>query len=70
MLNQKRGHVFEEVQRTGTPIFNLKVRLFPVSQLPVLMALNLKYMLEVHALCRPIHMVFRQQIVCPQRFRP
>ncbi len=27
MLNQKRGHVFEEAQRPGTPIFNLKAYL-------------------------------------------
>lgn len=27
VLNQKRGHVFEEVQRPGTPIFNLKAHL-------------------------------------------
>lgn len=27
MLNQKRGHVFEENQRAGTPIFNLKAYL-------------------------------------------
>ena len=27
MLNQKRGHVFEESQRPGTPIFNLKAYL-------------------------------------------
>ena len=27
MLNQKRGHVFEEMQRAGTPIFNLKAYL-------------------------------------------
>ncbi len=27
MLNQKRGHVFEEQQRPGTPIFNLKAYL-------------------------------------------
>jgi translation elongation factor EF-G len=26
VLNQKRGLVFEEAQRPGTPIFNLKVR--------------------------------------------
>ena len=27
VLNQKRGHVFEEMQRVGTPIFNLKAYL-------------------------------------------
>lgn len=27
VLNQKRGHVFEEAQRPGTPIFNLKAYL-------------------------------------------
>ena len=27
VLNQKRGHVFEEMQRPGTPIFNLKAYL-------------------------------------------
>ena len=27
VLNQKRGHVFEEQQRVGTPIFNLKAYL-------------------------------------------
>ncbi|KAK9826819.1 hypothetical protein WJX81_004081 [Elliptochloris bilobata] len=27
VLNQKRGHVFEEMQRAGTPIFNLKAYL-------------------------------------------
>lgn len=27
VLNQKRGHVAEEVQRPGTPIFNLKAYL-------------------------------------------
>eukprot|EP00884_Botryococcus_braunii_P016943 jgi/Botrbrau1/3932/Bobra.0365s0008.1 len=27
VLNQKRGHVFEEAQRPGTPIFNLKAHL-------------------------------------------
>ena len=27
MLNQKRGQVFEEAQRPGTPIFNLKAYL-------------------------------------------
>ncbi|DBA93356.1 hypothetical protein WJX79_008222 [Trebouxia sp. C0005] len=27
VLNQKRGHVFEELQRPGTPIFNLKAYL-------------------------------------------
>ena len=27
VLNQKRGHVFEESQRAGTPIFNLKAYL-------------------------------------------
>lgn len=31
VLNQKRGLVFEEVQRVGTPIFNLKAYL-PVNE--------------------------------------
>jgi elongation factor 2 len=31
VLNRKRGHVFEETQRPGTPIFNLKAYL-PVAE--------------------------------------
>jgi elongation factor 2 len=31
VLNRKRGHVFEETQRVGTPIFNLKAYL-PVQE--------------------------------------
>lgn len=27
ILNQKRGHVFEEMQRPGTPIYNIKAYL-------------------------------------------
>ena len=27
MLNQKRGHVFEEMQRPGTPLYNIKAYL-------------------------------------------
>jgi elongation factor 2 len=27
VLNQKRGHVFEEVQRPGTPLYNIKAYL-------------------------------------------
>lgn len=27
VLNQKRGHVFEELQRPGTPIYNIKAYL-------------------------------------------
>lgn len=34
VLNQKRGLVFEEAQRPGTPIFNLKVCLLTHSERP------------------------------------
>lgn len=27
MLNQRRGHVFEEMQRPGTPLYNIKAYL-------------------------------------------
>lgn len=27
VLNQKRGHVFEEIQRPGTPLYNIKAYL-------------------------------------------
>ncbi|KAF9588494.1 hypothetical protein IFM89_011694 [Coptis chinensis] len=30
VLNQKRGHVFEEMQRPGTPLYNIKAYLLVV----------------------------------------